>query len=51
MSIEIPPLILREILLSNPTRVTPTLSPDAARIAYLAPHKDDALQVQAIRQG
>jgi dipeptidyl aminopeptidase/acylaminoacyl peptidase len=32
-----PPLIPREVLFGNPPRTSPTLSPDGARLAYLAP--------------
>lgn len=45
MSSSMPPLIPREILLSDPTRVMPMLSPNGERIAYLAPDKGDALQI------
>ena len=40
-----PPLIPREVLLGNPKRSQPTLSPDGMRIAYLAPNERDALQI------
>jgi dipeptidyl aminopeptidase/acylaminoacyl peptidase len=33
------PLIPREVLFGNPTRVSPLLSPDGKRLAYLAPHE------------
>jgi dipeptidyl aminopeptidase/acylaminoacyl peptidase len=39
------PLIPREILLGNPRRSQPAISPDGARIAYLAPDDRNALQV------
>jgi dipeptidyl aminopeptidase/acylaminoacyl peptidase len=42
--LSIPPLIPREILFGNPERATPLLSPDGARLAYLAP-KDGVLNV------
>lgn len=40
-----PPLIPREVLLGNPKRWQPMLSPDGTRIAYLAPNERDALQI------
>ncbi len=40
-----PPLIPREVLLGNPKRWQPTLSPEGTRIAYLAPNESDALQI------
>jgi dipeptidyl aminopeptidase/acylaminoacyl peptidase len=40
------PLIPREILFGNPTRVSPRLSPDGERLAFLAP-KDGVLNVWA----
>jgi dipeptidyl aminopeptidase/acylaminoacyl peptidase len=40
-----PPLIPRGVLLGNPRRSQPTLSPDGTRIAYLAPNERDALQI------
>jgi dipeptidyl aminopeptidase/acylaminoacyl peptidase len=39
------PLIPRRVLLGNPTRWQPTLSPEGKRIAYLAPNEGDALQI------
>jgi dipeptidyl aminopeptidase/acylaminoacyl peptidase len=39
------PLIPREVLLGNPRRSQPTLSPDGIRIAYLAPNEREALQI------
>ncbi len=33
----LPPLIPRELLFGNPERVSPRISPDAKRLAYLAP--------------
>ena len=38
------PLIPREVLFGNPTRVSPRLSPDGERLAFLAP-KDGVLNV------
>jgi dipeptidyl aminopeptidase/acylaminoacyl peptidase len=45
MRIGIPALIAREVLLANPKRSQPALSPDGARIAYLAPDERDVLQI------
>src|SRR5215469_17869064 len=36
-SVQLPDLIPREVLFGNPTRVSPAISPDGARLAYLAP--------------
>jgi len=36
---EWPPLIPREVLLGNPEKASPQVSPDGTRIAYLAPHE------------
>lgn len=35
---DLPPLIPRAVLFGNPERVSPRLSPDGRRLAYLAPH-------------
>jgi hypothetical protein len=40
-----PPLIPRELLLGNPERTWPTISPDATRLAWLAPDQRGVLQV------
>jgi dipeptidyl aminopeptidase/acylaminoacyl peptidase len=40
-----PPLIPREILFGNPERANPHLSPDGKMLAYLAPDKNNVLQV------
>ncbi len=45
MSASTPALIPRSVLLGNPRRSQPALSPDGTRIAYLAPNEGDALQV------
>jgi dipeptidyl aminopeptidase/acylaminoacyl peptidase len=45
MPTEMPPLIPREVLLGNPRRWQPTISPDGAKLAYLAPDERDALQI------
>jgi dipeptidyl aminopeptidase/acylaminoacyl peptidase len=42
---ELPPLVPRDVLLGNPARASPLLSPDGKRIAYLAPDNKDVLQV------
>ena len=42
---ELPPLIPRETLFGNPERVSPRLSPDGKRLAWLAPDKKNVLQV------
>jgi dipeptidyl aminopeptidase/acylaminoacyl peptidase len=42
---ELPPLIPRDILFGNPERVSPELSPDGARLAWIAPDKKNVLQV------
>jgi dipeptidyl aminopeptidase/acylaminoacyl peptidase len=42
---ELPPLIPRDVLLGNPERATPNLSPDGRRLAWLAPDKKNVLQV------
>ena len=39
------PLIPRDILFGNPERATPRISPDAKRLAWLAPDKKNVLQV------
>lgn len=42
---ELPPLIAREIVFGNPERTHPRLSPDATRMAWLAPDDKGVLQV------
>jgi dipeptidyl aminopeptidase/acylaminoacyl peptidase len=42
---ELPPLIPRAVLFGNPERVAPQLSPDAKRLAWLAPDKKNVMQV------
>jgi hypothetical protein len=42
---ELPPLIPRDILFGNPERTSPALSPDGSRLAWLAPDKNNVLQV------
>jgi len=41
---QLPPLIPREVLFGNPEKASPLLSPDGAKLAYLAP-KDGVLNV------
>jgi len=43
---ELPPLIEREILFGNPEKTSPELSPDGKYLAYIAPDKNNILQVQ-----
>ncbi|MEG4406552.1 S9 family peptidase [Microcoleus sp. MON2_D5] len=43
---ELPPLIEREILFGNPEKTSPRLSPDGKYLAYIAPDKNNVLQVQ-----
>src|SRR6266851_1251349 len=45
MSASTPALIPRRVLLGNPKRWQPALSPDGKRLAYLAPNEGDALQI------
>jgi len=42
---DLPPLIPREILFGNPERQNPQISPDGKYLAYLAPDKNNVLQV------
>ena len=42
---ELPPLIPRDILFGNPEKVNPLISPDGARLAWIAPDKKNVLQV------
>ncbi|MGZ8854042.1 MAG: TolB family protein, partial [Thermoanaerobaculia bacterium] len=42
---ELPPLIPRAVLFGNPERVAPKVSPDAKRLAWLAPDKKNVMQV------
>ena len=42
---ELPPLIAREILLGNPQRMAPTISPDGKKLAWSAPDSKGVLQV------
>ena len=42
---EPPPLIPRKVLFGNPVRMSPQISPDGKRLAYLAPDHEDILQV------
>lgn len=42
---ELPPLIPRDILFGNPERTSPKISPDAKRLAWIAPNEKNVLQV------
>ena len=42
---ELPPLIPRKVLFGNPTKAAPLISPDGKRLAFLAPDKNEVLQV------
>lgn len=42
---ELPPLIPRDVILGNPERARPRLSPDGKRLAWLAPDAKNVLQV------
>ncbi len=42
---ELPPLIPRKVLFGNPTKASPLISPDGKRLAFLAPDKNEVLQV------
>src|SRR5262245_2381459 len=42
---ELPPLISRDILFGNPEKVSPKLSPDGTRLAWIAPDAKNVLQV------
>jgi dipeptidyl aminopeptidase/acylaminoacyl peptidase len=46
-----PPLIPRELLLGNPERWQPTLSPDGKRMAWLAPDTNQVRQVWVCTRG
>src|SRR6266705_3361949 len=41
----LPPLIPREILFSNPARMDPKISPDGSQLSWLAPDKNNTLNV------
>jgi len=41
----LPPVVSRQILFGNPERTRPTISPDATKLAWLAPDEKDVLQV------
>ncbi len=42
---DLPPLIPRAVLFGNPEKVSPKLSPDGRRLAWIAPDGNDVLQV------
>jgi dipeptidyl aminopeptidase/acylaminoacyl peptidase len=44
-AVKAPTLIPREVLFGNPERISPQLSPDGKQLAYLAPDKNNVLQV------
>jgi len=44
--VQSPPLIPREILVGNPERASPQVSPDGKIISYLAPGKNNVLQIR-----
>jgi hypothetical protein len=48
---ELPPLIPREILVGNPVKETPTISPDGTRLAYLAPGEDGVMNIWVRTRG
>jgi hypothetical protein len=41
----LPGIIPRKVLFGNPVKVAPQISPDGKRLAFLAPDKNDVLQV------
>ena len=41
----LPPLIPRDVLFGNPERISPQISPDGTRLAWIAPDKKNVLQV------
>jgi hypothetical protein len=45
MGNSLPPLIPRGVLLGSPKRWQPTISPDGAKLAYLAPDEREILQI------
>ena len=42
---QLPPLIPREVLFGNPERADPQISPDGSQLSWLAPDKNNALNV------
>ena len=42
---ELPPLIPRDVLLGNPVKASPHISPDGTQLSYLAPSKEGVLNV------
>jgi dipeptidyl aminopeptidase/acylaminoacyl peptidase len=42
---ELPALIPREVLLGNPTKASPRISPDGTKLSYVAPSKEGVLNV------
>lgn len=45
LSAELPTLIPRDVLFGNPTKTSPRLSPDGAMLSYIAPSKENVLNV------
>src|SRR6516165_9390844 len=41
----LPPIIPRKVLFGNPVKTFPQISPDGKTLAFLAPDKNDVLQV------
>lgn len=48
---EPPPLIPREILIGNPVKESPAISPDGARLAYLAPGEGGVMNIWVRTRG
>jgi hypothetical protein len=48
---ELPALIPREVLLGNPVRTSPTISPDGNQLAWLQPDPRGVLQVWVVAIG
>ena len=42
---QLPPLIPREVLVGNPVKAAPRISPDGTRLSYLAPSAEGILNV------
>src|SRR5215213_8765513 len=42
---DLPPLIPRQVIFGNPVKASPRISPDGKRLSYLAPDKNNVLQV------
>ena len=48
---KLPPLIPRKVLFGNPVRASPTISRDGTQLAWLAPDKNNVLQVWVQTRG